>query len=271
MPFMFIGFVAGDIMKVNAMEIWKKFLSAAFIPAAVAIPFCVGYIMLNATVNLAKLPPDTVKGILTERIDGLPGISSLWQLIWMLIAFGVIWVGTFFALKTDSFFSSLVQPIQNVGKSWATFGAKLPLTMPLIPVGTDGGGKMQFDSIGKAMGGKAVMNALKNPNLLIGSDLELGTDNLGAVGGGSTPASAVTNVVNKLEFNTAFTQYSSGADRSVPNVEKMRDILRAEGVKDKLGYDKIIAELKIKGSNITDADARQLLNDLKTNGLDLTK
>lgn len=137
MPFMFIGFIIGDkFIKVNSMEIFTKhFITAAFLPALIAIPFAIGYIMLNevATLSIAQVPSS-----LTGKVPFFPQAQNWWQVIWILLSFMIIWMGSRTAMKRDEIYSKFTEPIYNVGSSFL----KLPLTVPLIPHDTSGDGKI---------------------------------------------------------------------------------------------------------------------------------
>src|SRR3989338_6373095 len=128
MPFMFIGFIVGDkFIKVNSMEIFTKhFITAAFLPAIVAIPFSIGYIMLN---EVATMPIAAVPNALVGKVRFFPQAQNWWQVIWILLSFMIIWMGSRAAMKRDEIYSKFTEPIFNVGNSFM----KLPLTLPLIP------------------------------------------------------------------------------------------------------------------------------------------
>src|SRR3989338_1835826 len=181
MPFMFIGFIVGDnFIKVNSMEIFTKhFITAAFLPAIVAIPFSIGYIMLNA---VATMPISQVPSSLTGKVAFFPQAQNWWQVIWILLSFMIIWMGSRAAMKRDEIYSKFTEPIFNVGNSFM----KLPLTLPLIPHDTQGGkssisdissmaqnpralgmavaGKNPFDK--PKTGGAAAQASAKDPNVL---------------------------------------------------------------------------------------------------------
>ena len=141
MPFMFIGFVAGDTpaLKVfNPMEIWNKFLHAAFIPVVVAIPFSIGFIMLN--VAMANPPAGWAANHPFMRngvVPMLPGVINLWQLLWVGMSIAVIWMGAKAAFKMDALFEKFAAPIMNAGASFGRLMMKLPLLTPLpLPGGS---------------------------------------------------------------------------------------------------------------------------------------
>lgn len=96
MPFFFLGKILPDSVKEligdKMDDIMKQFLKAAFLPAVVAVPLSIGFIMINAG---AQLTGNQSAGISIRLFDG---VSNLWQLMWMCMSMGVLWVGVFKAL-----------------------------------------------------------------------------------------------------------------------------------------------------------------------------
>ncbi|MCK5021365.1 MAG: hypothetical protein KAS32_30415, partial [Candidatus Peribacteraceae bacterium] len=90
MPLMFLGFVIGDLMpKFNTMEIFKHFVKAAFLPAVLAMPLSIGYIIINA-LAFSPAPPSAA---ILENSTGplLAGVNDLWQFLWLLLTVVVMW------------------------------------------------------------------------------------------------------------------------------------------------------------------------------------
>jgi len=133
MPFMFLGFIVGDKMgENNTMDlIWKKFLHAAFLPAVVAIPFSLGFIMLSAAAA-AVPPPAHLK--LKDPILLMPAVNDFWGLMWLFTSFVVIWAGVFAALKIDETYSRVGETFNSFGKNWGKFMAKGALILPGVPL-----------------------------------------------------------------------------------------------------------------------------------------
>ena len=138
MPFMFIGFIMGDKMgEFDTLRIFKHFVKAAFLPTVVAIPLTIGFIMISAGIQspcpavIAKKIPALCQG---GGFQLFPGLSTTWIMLWNVLALVVIWLGFFFALKIDTIYERTGVWFRNAGQSLA----KLPLAMPIIPVG---GGK----------------------------------------------------------------------------------------------------------------------------------
>jgi len=149
MPFIFIGFLIGDRIpeSMNPKKIWSHFLAAAFLPFAVSIPLSAGFILLNGAVeifNNATLLPSTAFGVLQDEQNlSIPGQRTILDLLWLIMTFMVLWMGTFAALKVGVF-AKVVEPIQRASKTLA----KLPLAVPWIPI--PGGGKQSLASIAGA-------------------------------------------------------------------------------------------------------------------------
>ncbi len=135
MPFMFIGFLIGDkFIKVNTMEIFRKhFLVAAFLPAMIAIPFSIGFIMLNA---FATLHPSAPPG-LDQDFNIIDQVGTWWDMLWILISFMVIWIGTKWAMKADDIYSKITEPVYSLGKNVL----QLPLNAPIFAHDTNGNNK----------------------------------------------------------------------------------------------------------------------------------
>jgi len=243
MPFMFIGFVAGDTaaLKVfNPMEIWNKFLHAAFIPVVTAIPFSIGFIMVN--VGLANPPAawDPLKNPILKKmgISVLPAVSNLWQLVWVGMAIAIVWMGAKAAFKMDTLFEKFASPIMNAGASMGRLLVKLPLLMPLPLPGATGAWKDL--NVGQAL------NIAKAPDQLIAPKFYLPPlgGGAGAGGGGVATPAAITKIADHINLNTNVavnnrfadsTRELQGTDMTnetqlKQNTQKMRDAIHAMGV-----------------------------------------
>ena len=136
MPFMFLGFVIGDKMgSFDSMKIFKHFVQAAFLPAAVAVPFAVGFIILT---EITKLDCPTIAAPLCDPTGPLlHNVETMWGLFMLLIAFFVIWMGFWAAISIDDIYVNVTSGIKSLGQSVGSSALKLPLSIP-IPLG---GGK----------------------------------------------------------------------------------------------------------------------------------
>lgn len=135
MPFMFIGFIIGDkFIRVNTLTIFTKhFLTAAFLPALIAIPFSLGFIMLN---TFAALNPPAPPGLDTE-FSVIAEVNTWWDMVWILVSFAVIWIGARWAMKSNEIYAKVSEPIMNIGSSFM----KIPLKTPIMPHDTNKDGK----------------------------------------------------------------------------------------------------------------------------------
>lgn len=179
MPFMFIGVVAGDHLKAfNPMEIWNKFLHAAFIPVITAIPFSVGFIMINVAMANPPVDWNPLDHPFLRNMNLFPGIRNLWQLVWMGMSIAVVWIGARTAFKMDSLFEKISSPIMNAGASMGRLLMKLPLLAPLPIPGATGAWKDL--NVGQAL------NIVKAPDQLIAPKFYV--PSFGGGGGGAGAA-----------------------------------------------------------------------------------
>ncbi len=133
MPLAALGFVIGD--KLGDMDPKKlfmdEFLKAVFLPAQVAIPFTIGFMMLNAAAAAAPPAQFNVFG----PIALFQGVNSLWQIVWMIVAVFIIWKYSFQTLKKGpEMVNMFTDTIQSVGKASIESTVKYPLSIPFIPV-----------------------------------------------------------------------------------------------------------------------------------------
>jgi hypothetical protein len=169
MPLMFLGFVAGDLLdaKFNTMNlIFKKFLHAAFLPAAMAVPLSVGFILINALAF--GTPPDSADQLGKATGLILPGVSDLWSFLWMLITIVVMWKGFRMALSIDPVFETATQGLTAFGGNVGNIAKNLPLNIPLLPAGknSDGTPKEGFVSVGEKMSGLGALSNLSSSGRL---------------------------------------------------------------------------------------------------------
>ena len=136
MPFMFLGFVIGDKMKnFDSMKIFEHYVKAAFLPAAIAVPFAAGFLILT---QVTQMPCPPIAGDLCKNTGPLiNNVNTLWGLLWLLISFFIIWFGFWAAISIDTLYSNATSGIKSFGESVGKTALKLPLSVP-IPIG---GGK----------------------------------------------------------------------------------------------------------------------------------
>lgn len=155
MPFVALGYVIGDhLQEFNPVEkVWKLFLDAAFLPAKVGIPFAIGFILINA--GSATAAPANIAAL----GGGLPlfaGVSTLWQMVWMLISLFVLWTGVFMVLESSkiSAVKDFTGQIKGQGQALGQLAYRLPLSVPVIP--GPGGSKLSPLQLSKIASPKAL-------------------------------------------------------------------------------------------------------------------
>lgn len=133
MPFAFLGYVAGDKLpnlgKLNPKSIWDLFLKAAFMPAILALPLTIGYLMLNALSGVTNAQMQDARICITEDIN------DLWALLWMLASLGIMYFGVFEVLQNMGQLGggTITQSIKGAGNQLGRLGLKAPLMAPIIP------------------------------------------------------------------------------------------------------------------------------------------
>lgn len=173
MPFYFVTFVLPDGLGLDQIkkfgnDIKTWFLKAAFLPAAVAIPLTIGFIMANAG---SRIPMPVLEDIGFTVIDSMGSFS---QLLWLVMVLGIFWSGTFMILELMMIDEipgkNLVQGIKNTGEQAGKFAAQLPLaTIPIPGLGTSA-----LNAAG-LLNPRAWNNALRHPDGGIAGLQELGT------------------------------------------------------------------------------------------------
>lgn len=129
MPFMVLKFVIPEQYTGEyPQKIWENFLKAAFLPAIVGIPLSIGFIMVNAGQQAGLLAP--LQGIQFKLTNN---ISDYWQLLWLIMVIGIIWVGVFSTLEKMGIMAMGSQMIKGAGENLGKFALKAPLSMPVIP------------------------------------------------------------------------------------------------------------------------------------------
>ncbi len=139
MPFSFLGYMVNGKLGTTVfgfeVDIWKEFVAAAFLPATVGAPFVIGFIMLTTVSNVpapGNMPFDI-------GVPMISNITSWWAMLWMFAAIGIIWKGSFSALKKSEFIGQFTEKIRGFGEYVAGGVAQLPLITPLPIPGLKGG------------------------------------------------------------------------------------------------------------------------------------
>lgn len=164
MPFYFLSWIVPEEapfmneVKDAAKKIWEWFLKAAFLPAAVAVPLSVGFIMANAATRVTF---DGLTGIPFNLIDGM---GSFAQLLWVLMVLAILWSGTFAVLTMmmgDMPGASIIGSIKNTGEQAGKFAAELPLSTIPVPGVTGAGNLLNLKNM---MSPSALRNAINTPS-----------------------------------------------------------------------------------------------------------
>lgn len=231
MPIAFLGFVIGDkIPNFNPVEkIWKKFITVALLPAIVAIPLSVGFVMINAGTSIPAPP-----GVGGTIIPILADVKDIWQILWMMMALMVMWVGVFAALKQDEFIGKIVEPIKGYGEMLGKAALKAPLAAPIIPM---------------AGGAKSPLELLKTPRNI--ADTINATGRLASresLAGGLDPAKT-KDIADKVKSNPTL------------NVDIKNDITNIDSAPpadQKAKLDAMVNKIQTEGRNKDDADLKNI-------------
>lgn len=171
-PFAFIGFLIGDKLgSANPMQIWTKFWHNALLPAVLAVPFTVGFIIMNAissTVCPFNSTTDFEKFCDPQKLPIL-NVNTWWEFLLYLFAIAVIYFGFFTATKFDS----IAEKIGGFVKGFGDFAMKAPLALPL-PIPNSGGKSIAPLEVAKALSSNNLNNMLADGRL-DSSDTLLGT------------------------------------------------------------------------------------------------
>ena len=261
MPFMFLGYVAGDLLQFNLWkEIFVRFLKATFLPTVVAIPFAIGFIMLNSAMSTP--PPGIAEALnsVTAKMPILPGVSNLWQLLWTAMSMLIIWYGAFKALSFDEDFNFIVKPLENAGKNVGKFAVQLPLLLPLPMPGVAGPG----GEVKKGPSIKQMLGVASDPMRFAAPGGKLDLNNLWDRMSGnqnvnmnaSNKLAAHINIQNNIEserygarLNDAITAVNSATPATAKTAtDALKNLIRE----------------KDSNWNGNSSDLKQLIDDLKT-------
>lgn len=165
MPFSFLGFIINkgklgtDVFGIP-VNIWKEFMNAAFLPAMVAIPLSVGFMMVMTGYNMTPpFDPAVVPFDFNMELFGQE--ATYWSMLWQITALIVLWTGTFAALSRSEIIGKFTGGINALGKSLGGALLKLPL-LASFPVGVNADGSTKTATLGQ----------LKNLAMTAGSQVE---------------------------------------------------------------------------------------------------
>ncbi len=255
MPFVVLKFIVpsqytGDIPE----KIWDHFLKAAFLPAIVGVPLTVGFILVNVGSNMVTKAVN-LNGLKTVTIRLTDGISDFWELLWLIMTLGVIWVGVFAALEKMGIMGKGSQAIKATGESLGRLAIKAPLSIPFLP--GPGGKPQSLRQVGQTLNPRLLEGALDRTGNLTDALREIRSGRQNAIDSSNAMADRFRNNTNTPELQTLNTQ--------------LRDLAAAMRINDIAGKTRIIEQfrnnynLQIDANN-PDAALRPFLERLQRNG-----
>lgn len=248
MPFAVLGYIIGDKIPGGdtAKKIWTHFLSAMFLPAMVAVPLSLGFVMINAGLNVPGPPALNVKFPLLSQV------TDIWELLWMTVSFLVLWVGVFAALKQNEITSHFVDGIKGMGEAAGRFAIKAPLAIPFIPA--PGGGDQKMSLLGAFQH--------YNPKTLEGklnSGDPISKKFFGYAPESTRNSDAAASIIKKNENNIQGTINLKISEIGNPQTPGKRD----DAVK------AIVDALRLKNSAITESDLPDAINKALKEGVQI--
>ncbi len=162
MPLTALGYVFGDSVfgEMNPKKLFmEQFINAVFLPAKVAVPFTIGFIMVNAGAQTS--PPGVFNSI--QPIAVFSSVSSLWQMMWMIISIYIVWKYSFESLKsggeTVNFFT---EGIKGFGQNAFKLAQQGLLNVPIIPIpNAKDGAKASVADLGFALNPQTGLNQIR--------------------------------------------------------------------------------------------------------------
>lgn len=259
MPFMFLGFVMGDKMKnFDTMAIFKKYVTAAFLPTAIAVPFAAGFLILT---EVTQIPcPEVAGSLCADTGPLLHNINTMWGLLMLMIAFIIIWFGFWAAISIDPIYEKATAGIKSFGESVGKTAIKLPLSAPILPIG-DGTSILGVD------------DAVRRIN----ASLSAGKGPLESLGAGLTDSGGPAGASDKAATGKELAQALSNPTGTIPNLLKSINESLRSGLKNsdadgngKLNNAELLDYLRNNGG-ATDIIDKLNLQGVKTDGLDADK
>lgn len=250
MPFMFLGFVIGDKMPINSMEIFNQFVKAVFLPVVTAIPITVGFILLNAMYGTSA--PTMAAQLNGNSGTFVFGVNSLYQLMWLITSMLVIWIGFFTAIsKMGGIYEKAVAGIKSFGEGIGGIGMKLPLSIPFIPT-SDGKGMSLLGLDDKVRQVNASLSSGKGP-----AESLAGTGVNGNVGKDFKDALNDNNSVTNKKLEEIAQELKTNHNPGGKDMTKAADIEAALVA----GGDKMLNEARNKLAGVGIKDATSLPAD----------
>ncbi len=124
-----------------------KFISYAFLPAAMGVPLVLGLMMVivGGQMELVDDSKVIISGI--DTFTGFKGIQDFQQLLWFVIALAVMWQAMSVGEKMTSITNGIIGGMKNQVEGFGKFVASTPLYAQWLPVKTgssDKGSVMNF-------------------------------------------------------------------------------------------------------------------------------
>ncbi|MFA6522891.1 MAG: hypothetical protein WCS85_00795 [Candidatus Peribacteraceae bacterium] len=248
-PFVVIGYVleGSSLKKIAETEkIMNTFLSSAFLPAMVGIPLSLGYMLIQAGI---KIDPTSLVGndagaLMKKPFPLFSGVNSLWEIFWLCMSLGVLWMGVFWVLQKQAVGKNITSSIKSFGENWAKVGMKAPLGLPLMPAPGGKPGDKPMMTLGQ----------LKNMPGMIQGSLDRGesiTSSLKSAFKGSEDTlgkkiKGDTNIKNSIDadFTTILNTSNPNATQIEAQLQKIRMTLEGKGLTVPKNNSALLDELK---------------------------
>jgi len=152
-PFLVLSYyLTKDLQMQSNIESFsiKAFVNWAFVPAMVGAVWSVGFIMVTTGQTLSSdfFTKLNDKGGVTSHVFSASslfmGMDSLQELIWLIISVGIIWIGTFAALKKVPMIDAVTGKINEYGTRMAKVAGSAPKWAPIMPLYDYDKGKLDW-------------------------------------------------------------------------------------------------------------------------------
>lgn len=273
MPFIFLGFALNGKFNtsITTEYIWKNFIMSAFLPFLVAIPLCIGYILITAGIN--SPPPSDLQELANIHIPLIQGISDFWALLWLFLSLMIIWVGVFKAIQSAGpAYEGMANSIKGFGMGVGKFALSLPASAPILPVGT-------FDKFdGKKDGRTSIKDMMQmagNIDKLSGGQFGWGNE---SDGGGANQEFFRQGSTNQQNARNSFNEINNLFRRGIKVTDpQMRDQLKSlerairsesgKGSNTRLTIDDIRgANISSGSSKLKDEELKKILDEINKPG-----
>lgn len=254
MPFFFAGWVLeGKIPGAEKTKgILDEFIKAAFLPVITALPLTIGFIMMNA---LASTNWTTLADKLSGRAPIVGGTTTFFDIMWMCLALGIMWKGTFMALESGGMAGQFGSWFKGMGEAIGKIGVLAPLQIPAIPVG---GKKMGIWGAAQQLNPKKWATALQ-----YGTSFQ---DALGQVQGKTKPVTHKYTDEEKTTVRKKIEETNTAADKGVgvKDLEQTLERITGAEIHTQEQMLEVIRDLRTQGVIESDRERDALLELAKT-------